>query len=228
MGGHYALKLRISLWKRVRGRVSWCFWRMCSIHFLLFFQVFLWRSSIPSFVEGLSLGKFFFFHLLVYVLTDFSGSLLDPPSHIPRVGCFLGLRGCFCFFVRRNPPPTEDYTHTDPDTSTKTTDFLIREPSCRTSISKYLKSSNIRTEDKRHLIQIITNRFPVNTFTSKFKKNTSNRSDIWRCILKERGETMTEVILPVQTVVHITGYCLGQRDRITTVHHTTWKTIKVV
>ena len=52
----------------------------------------------------------------------------------------------------------------------KTTDFLIREPSCRQDISKYLKSSNLRTEDKRRLIQIITNRFPVNTFTSKLKK----------------------------------------------------------
>ena len=170
---------------------------MCSNHFLLFFQVSLWRSSISSSVVGLPLGKFW----------DLSWS------------------SCF-FFFRRITPPTEEYTHTDLATSTRTTDFLIREPSCRTTISKYLKSSNVRTEDRRHLVQIITNSFPVNVFTIKFKKYTSNRCDIYRHMLKERGETMTEATLPFQIVIHITGYCLGQRDSITTAHHTTWKTLQ--
>ncbi len=69
-----------------------------------------------------------------------------------------------------HPLPTESYTPITPATSTKTTDFFIREPSCRQTISKYLKSSSIRTEDKRRLVQIITNSFPVNAFTSKLKK----------------------------------------------------------
>jgi hypothetical protein len=32
--------------------------------------------------------------------------------------------------------------------------------------------------------------------------------------------------VPVQTVGHITGYCPGQRNTITTAHHTTWKTLQ--
>jgi hypothetical protein len=43
--------------------------------------------------------------------------------------------------------PTQEYTHTDPVTSTKTTDFLIREPSFRQVITKYLWSSNTKPED---------------------------------------------------------------------------------
>jgi len=61
--------------------VSWCFWRMCSRHFVLFFQVSPWRGLIP-FVGVLSLGKFFFLHLLVEVSTTFSSSFLDPPLYI--------------------------------------------------------------------------------------------------------------------------------------------------
>ncbi len=36
---------------------------------------------------------------------------------------------------------------------------------------------------------------------------------------------MTEENLPIQTVGHITGYCLGQKDTITAAHHDTWKTL---
>jgi hypothetical protein len=127
-----------------------------------------------------------------------------------------------------HPLPTESYTRgpITPATSTKTTDFFIREPSCRQDISKYLKSSSIRTEDKRRLIQIITNSFPVNVFTSKFKKKKSNRCDIYRRVLQANGETVTEENLPIQTVVHITGYYLGQKDTITAAHHATWKTLQ--
>jgi hypothetical protein len=93
------------------------------------------------------------------------------------------------------------------------------------AISKYLKSSSERTEDKRRLIQIITNNFPVNAFTSKFKKGISNRCDICRRALQATGATTTEENLPIQTVGHITGYCLGQTDAITTAHHSVWKTL---
>ncbi len=37
---------------------------------------------------------------------------------------------------------------------------------------------------------------------------------------------MTEENLPIQTVGHITGYCPGQRDVITSAHRTTWKTLQ--
>jgi hypothetical protein len=90
-----------------------------------------------------------------------------------------------------HPLPTTSYTPIVPATSTKTTDFFIREPSCRQA-SKYLKSSNERTEDKRRLIQIITNSFPANAFTSKFKKGKSNRCDICRRTLQVTGATTTE------------------------------------
>ena len=102
----------------------------------------------------------------------------------------------------------------------------MREPSCRQAISKYLKSSSERTEDKRRLIQIITNSFPANAFTSKFKKGKSNRCDICRRALQATGASTTEEDLPIQTVGHITGYCLGQTDAITTAHHSTWRTLQ--
>jgi ribonuclease HI len=124
-----------------------------------------------------------------------------------------------------HPLPTESYTPIVPATSTKTTDFFIREPSCRQAISKYLKSASARTEDKRRLIQIITNSFPVNAFTSKFKKGKSNRCDICRRALQATGATTTEENLPIQTVGHITGYCLGQTDAITAAHHSAWRTL---
>jgi hypothetical protein len=124
-----------------------------------------------------------------------------------------------------HPLPTESYTPLVPATSTKTTDFFIREPSYRQAISKYLKSSSERTEDKRRLIQIITNSFPVNAFTSKFKKGNSNRCDICRRALQASGATTIEENLPIQTVGHITGYCLGQTDAITATHHSEWKTL---
>jgi hypothetical protein len=38
---------------------------------------------------------------------------------------------------------------------------------------------------------------------------------------------VTEENLPIQTVGHITGYCLGQRDTITTSHHATWKILQI-
>jgi hypothetical protein len=124
-----------------------------------------------------------------------------------------------------HPLPTTSYSPFIPATSTKTTDFFIREPSCRQAISKYLKSSSERTEDTRRLIQIITNSFPTNAFTSKFKKGKSNRCDICRRALQATGATTTEEDLPIQTVGHITGYCLGQTDAITAAHHSTWKTL---
>jgi hypothetical protein len=39
---------------------------------------------------------------------------------------------------------------------------------------------------------------------------------------------VTEERLRVQTVGHIAGYCLGQRDTITVAHHATWKTLQSV
>jgi hypothetical protein len=69
-----------------------------------------------------------------------------------------------------HPLPTESYTPIVPATSTKTTDFFTREPSCRQAIRKYLKSSSVRTEDKHRLIQIIANRFPVNVSRANSKK----------------------------------------------------------
>jgi len=39
------------------------------------------------------------------------------------------------------------------------------------------------------------------------------------------GATTTEEDLPIQTVGHITGYCLGQTDAITAAHHSAWKTL---
>jgi hypothetical protein len=76
-------------------------------------------------------------------------------------------------------------------------------------------------------MQIITNIVPVNDFTSKFKKNNnkSNRFDICRRTLQATGATTTEENLPIQTVGHITGYCLGQTDAITAAHHSVWKTL---
>jgi ribonuclease HI len=124
-----------------------------------------------------------------------------------------------------HPLPTTSYSPFIPATSTKTTDFFMREPSCRQAISKYLKSSSERTEDKRRLIQIITNSFPVNAFTSKFKKGKSNRCDICRRALQATGAITTEEDLQIQTVGHITGYCLGQTDAITAAHHSVWKTL---
>ncbi len=125
-----------------------------------------------------------------------------------------------------HPPPTESYAPIVPTTSTKTTDFFIREPSCRQAISKYLKSDTAKTEDKRRLIQIITNSFPVNAFTSKFKTGKSNRCDICRRAIQSTGATITEENLSIQTVGHITGYCLGKTDVITTAHHSTWRTLQ--
>jgi len=101
----------------------------------------------------------------------------------------------------------------------------MREPSWRQAIGKYLKSSNTKTEDKRRLIQIITNSVPVNAFTSKFK-HTSNKCDICRHIRTAQGESVAEESLPIQTVGHISGYCPGQQDSITTAHHATWKTLQ--
>ncbi len=60
---------------------------------------------------------------------------------------------------------------------------------------------------------------------SKFKKGKSNRCDICRRALQATGATTTEEDLPIQTVGHITGYCLGQTDAITAAHHSTWKTL---
>jgi hypothetical protein len=125
-----------------------------------------------------------------------------------------------------HPLPTESYAPIVPATSTKTTDFFIQEPSCRQTISKYLKSASARTEDKRRLIQIITNSFPVNALTSKFKTGKSNRCDICRRAIQATGATITEENLPIQTVGHITGYCLGQTDGITAAHHSTWRTLQ--
>jgi hypothetical protein len=85
-----------------------------------------------------------------------------------------------------HPPPQGEY---GPSPSIQTTDFLIRGPGCRHTISQFLKSSTPRTEDKRRLIQILINSFPVNAFTSKFKETTlSNRCNICRRIREEKGE----------------------------------------
>jgi hypothetical protein len=37
---------------------------------------------------------------------------------------------------------------------------------------------------------------------------------------------VTENDLPIQTVGHIAGYCLGQQDTITAAHHATWKNLQ--
>ena len=113
---------------------------------------------------------------------------------------------------RNTPGPTE------PITSTKTTDFLMRGPICRSSISHFLKSVSSKREDKRHL-QILKNTLTVNTHTRKFKKSTtSNRyeTSVLGRIREERDEVITETDLPVQTVGNITGCCLGQQDVVTT------------
>jgi hypothetical protein len=48
---------------------------------------------------------------------------------------------------------------------------------------------------------------------------------ICRRTLQATGATTTEEDLPIQTVGHITGYCLGQTDVITAAHYSTWKTL---
>ena len=68
---------------------------MCSSHFPLDFQVSPWKTSRPSLVGGLPLGRFRDLHFVVLVLTDFSSPLRPPATRIavwtvfPQVCDFL-------------------------------------------------------------------------------------------------------------------------------------------
>ena len=113
-------------------------------------------------------------------------------------------------------------------TTTYTTDWFLWEEEYRRKLGEWLKTTSVRSQDQRRILQTTTHRFPSNVWIHKIMKGKeSNKCDLCKDLLITETRFTTETVLLEQDLVHIHHTCETLSETHTSDHHTCWGREKI-
>jgi hypothetical protein len=129
-----------------------------------------------------------------------------------------------CHVSRKRERTTEDDTfllhNKGTITSTFTGDWFLTEGQNRDKLGECLKTTQVRHQDQRRMLESIMHCFPSNFWRNKITDSKqSDKCDPCKALWKSHGRFSTENVLPIQTLGHIQHTCDTLSELHTMTHH---------